>query len=579
MRFFRSSVGWRRSLRVRAALLLALMPLASFASDTTWTGGSDTTWSNNSNWTGNKPGANDNVLLSQSFTNQPNLTGNTTAGGIWVTGSIGQNTTISGSSVLTLSNNTINGTANLGILIGNANSFTLTINAPLKIGNAQTWTNSSANLLTVGAVDLNGKALTFNSTGNTSLTGAVSSSGSGSITMSGSGILTLSGTNTYTGGTTISGGTVVVNSAASLGATSGGTSLNAGTLEVAAGFSTSRVYTLGSSSSTFKIDPSQTFTVTSAIGGASGTLNKTGAGTMVLSGLNTYLGGTNINAGTLQLNNASALSSAGTISFGGGTLQYSASNTVDYSARFSVAASQACSIDTNSQNVTFATALTSAGGSLTKAGAGTLALNGTNTFTGATTINGGTLLAAGLVGSALGSTSAIVVNAGGTLQLGASNQINNSATVTLAGGMIAKGNFTEGSTSGIGWGALTLSASGSHVDFGTGTVGILTFASLDPSTFTLVIDNWTGTAHTLGTGSTDRLIFDSDQSSNLSAFSFTGYGAGAMQFNLGGGYWEVVAVPEPSDWISPAFAVVTVAGLHLHRRNRGSRGRKLQSVR
>ena len=107
------------------------------------------------------------------------------------------------------------------------------------------------------------------------------------FTKTGSGTLTLSGTNTYTGGTTINGGTVVTNSASSFGATAGGVAVNAGTVEVAASYSTSRIYTLGSSSRTFQVDPSQTLTVTSAIAGL-GTLNKTGSGTMVLSGANTY---------------------------------------------------------------------------------------------------------------------------------------------------------------------------------------------------------------------------------------------------------------------------------------------------
>ena len=240
---------------------------------------------------------------------------------------------------------------------------------------------------------------------------AVISGSAFSLTKNGAGTLVLNGADTYSGGTTLNSGTVVINSASSLGASSGALTLNAGILEVAATFSATRNITLGSSSSTIQVDPSQTYT-TSGVISSTGTLNKTGAGTLVLGGANTFNGGANISAGTLQVASSGALGSSGTISFGGGTLQYSSSNTTDYSNRFSNAAGQAYSIDTNGQSSTLATALTSSGGTYTNSGTGTLTLTGTNTFNGATVVNGGTLSAAGASASALGSTSAITVNAG-----------------------------------------------------------------------------------------------------------------------------------------------------------------------
>jgi autotransporter-associated beta strand protein len=203
---------------------------------------------------------------------------------------------------------------------------------------------------------------------------------------------------------------------------------------------------------------------------------------------------------------------------------------------------------------------------MTKTTAGTVTLSGANTFSGTTTISGGTLTAAATSGSALGSTSAITVNSGGTLLLGATNQINDSAPMTLAGGTFARGNFSEGTTSAAGVGALTLAAAGSRLDFGTGTVGVLSFASLNAATFTLTIDNWTGNYNQVGSGSTDRLIFDADQTSNLSSFAFTGFGAGGVQFDLGNGYWEVVAaVPEPSTWLGGALALAMLGGWQARR--------------
>jgi fibronectin-binding autotransporter adhesin len=209
-----------------------------------------------------------------------------------------------------------------------------------------------------------------------------------------------------------------------------------------------------------------------------------------------------------------------------------------------------------------------------KNGAGTLVLTGANTYSGSTIINGGTLTVASPSGGALGSSSSVTVGSGGTLLLGNDNQVNNSATMTLAGGTFAKGNFSEGTAGTPGVGALTLTASGSHLDFGTGTVGVLTFASFTPGGFTLTIDNWTGNGNTVGSPSTDRLIFASDQSANLSSFVFNGF-AGAVEFNLNNGYYEVTplqAVPETSTWVAAALAL-GVAGLHFARRRRAKPAR------
>ena len=117
--------------------------------------------------------------------------------------------------------------------------------------------------------------------------------------------------------------------------------------------------------------------------------------------------------------------SAASIVFGGGTLQYSAANQYDYSARMS----GSISIDLNSQAVSFGTALPSAA-SLTLAdtgGGGTLSLTTANTYSGGTTLNGGTL---NFVTGALPSSGGITFN-GGTLQWGASTTTDVSSGQTL----------------------------------------------------------------------------------------------------------------------------------------------------
>jgi len=527
------SRGDRRSARQYSLPLLGLVfasvflvPNPAFATDKPWTGATNTTWSTNGNWTGNAPASTDNAVFSGVFVNQPTLTGNVSAGGLWMTGVVAQNVTIGGgSNILTLSGSTINGTAGLGILIDNTTAFTLSISCAVKLGNAQTWTNSSTNLFTVsGNVNTNTKALTINGTGNTTISGVISSSGA--LTKSGTGTLSLSGTNTYTGITTVTGGILSINllanggSNSSLGAVTNAATnlvLNGGTLQyTGATVSTDRLFSVGTSGAT--LDASGTGAVNFTNTGTIGFNGQTGTRTLTLTGTNT---GDNTLAAVIGDNTGAT--------------------------------------------------------SLVKSGTGTWVISGSNTFTGTTTVNAGTLKLASS-GSALGSTSLITVNSGGTLMLGASNQINDSAGITLHGGTFATGGFSEGGTGATahGVGALTLNFAGSHLDFGTGTVGILRFASFSPSSFLLTIDNWTGTPATVGSGSTDRLIFESDQSANLGGFAFTGY-SGAMEIALGGGLYEIVPVttPEPSTYVAAILTATITLVRHRQRSRNGNRHARL----
>jgi hypothetical protein len=61
-------------------------------------------------------------------------------------------------------------------------------------------------------------------------------------------------------------------------------------------------------------------------------------------------------------------------------------------------------------------------------------------------------------------------------------------------------------------------------------------------------------------------------SANLSSFQFTGYGPGATEFSLTGGYYEIVpaAVPESSTYLA-AILAVKVVGYHQWRRWRRRR--------
>ena len=260
-------------------------------------------------------------------------------------------------------------------------------------------------------------------------------------------------------------------------------------------------------------------------GGAAATdggLTKNGTGTLTLTGTNTYTGGTTLNAGTLALGSTGALGTTGTISMNGGTLQFSASNTTDYSDRLKIEDGKTATFDTNSQNVTFATALalgTGGTGALTKSGAGTLTLTGTNTFTGGIGITAGTLKV-GESGSLGSGTYAGAISNAGMLH------VSTSANQTLSGGISGSGSLAKDGT-----GTLTLSGGGTLKAAGISLYGGAFAAVLKEGTTRITggaydasATEWVVGGLDTGNGTNTRLVMDND--SQLINISWLSIGRG-----------------------------------------------------
>ena len=263
-----------------------------------------------------------------------------------------------------------------------------------------------ANELTVGSNNLS-----------TEVSGVISGLG-GSLVKVGTGTLTLSGANIYSGGTTFIGGTVSVGADANLGAAAGALTFNGGTLQITGTTynSTARTINWGAAGGGFDIaGAANTFTVNQALTGT-GSLSKTGAGTLILIGANSYTGGTTISAGTLQLGNGGASGSIAGDVVTNGILAINRSNTF-----------------------TFGNAISGTGG-FVQAGPGTTILTGHNGYSGSTTVAAGTLRVSGSIAGSSG----VTVNAGATL--GGTGIVTGSVASTTinTGGTLSPGDNAVG---------------------------------------------------------------------------------------------------------------------------------------
>ncbi|MGO4702722.1 autotransporter-associated beta strand repeat-containing protein [Dyella sp. 2RAB6] len=315
-------------------------------------------------------------------------------------------------------------------------------------------TYSGGTIISAGALQGDTTSLQGNITDNASLIfnqgtsgsfgGAIS--GTGSLTKLGAGTVTLSGANTYSGGTTISAGALQGDTTSLQGNITDNASLI---------FNQGADGTFGGSVS------------------GSGSLTKLGAGTLTLGGANSYSGGTTISAGALQgdtsslqgniTDNASLIFNQGAAgSFGGvisgsgsvtklgaGTLTLSGANSYSGGTTISAGALQG---DTSSlqgnitdnaglifnqgTNATFNGTL-SGSGTLLKSGTGTLTLDTVNPLSGATTVAAGTLIVGdnSHPGATLGST--VTVNGGATL-----------GGIGTIGGLDLSGTVVPGNTTG-----------------------------------------------------------------------------------------------------------------------------------
>ena len=271
-----------------------------------------------------------------------------------------------------------------------------------------------------------------------------------------------------------------------------------------------------------------------------GSFEKSGTGTLTLTGANTYSNGTLVSAGTLVGNSTS--------------LQRAITN-------------NSAVIFNNTADGTYSGVM-SGTGTLTKTGAGALTLSGANTYTGATLVSAGSMIVNG--STAAGST--LTVDSGATL--GGSGTINGAANVN---GNLQPGNspglLTFGDNLTLGATANTTFEINGDTLRGTDYDGInVTSALTYNGTMTLAV----GT--TFGVGSYTFNLFDfGSQSGSFTTIALSGNYSGNLtgpgniwSLTSGNETWTYThstgdlgleVVPEPSTY---ALLMVAAAGLGAH---------------
>jgi autotransporter-associated beta strand protein len=519
---------------------------------------SSSAWLTTSNWSSNATatgaqvaqfGANSNsassIAINMNSGSTNNGANNQIVGAIEMTSGRTSNLSIINSSTVANGTLTLNGTT-----ISSVNNVVLRSTSS---SNLTIESISGANKAMSLALANTENVIVINGSGGITINSTISGIGKNlTLQGTGTGSLTLAGSNTYTGTTTINSGT-----------------LRMGANDVFDGSSSILIAGGTLQTSTFN-DTVNAFTITSGTLAGTGTLTAStyalqggtvnanlGTGTITVSSGTTTLSGTaaattiNINSGNLTLGAANRLADTAAVTVNaalnlGGFNETIGALSGNSSGRVALGAG---TLTTDSSTNTAFAGTISGSGRLTKTGSGNLTLSGSNAYTGNTTINSGTLRAA--TAGALGQTSTVIVNNGGSFLVTADDAIGTNTGINLDSGNTTPGLVFSGNYDGH-VGALTLSAD-SIIDLGTSSVRLIFASIAGLANYNLSIWNWSGNTQWSGSpgGGTDQLSFTdaSGLNGNLSRISFySDLGQSLISnnaFTVGSNPTEIIAVPEP----------------------------------
>jgi fibronectin-binding autotransporter adhesin len=302
----------------------------------------------------------------------------------------------------------------------------------------------------------------------------------------GGGTVILAGTNSYSGTTSIQSGTLRLGSATALGAGSQLQVNASGTLDLNGNNTTLVTLTDGPDGGGYLLNGGSAATLTIANGLFSGTIaggsnvnvTKTTAGTLILTGNNTYSGVTSILGGTLQIGNGGSTGAIVGNVANFGDLLFNRTGTLVYNG------------------------LVSGTGDLGVTGGLTLVLSGDQTYTGVTTIDVGSTLQLGNGGASGSLLSTTIVNAG-TLRFNRSDSFQYNAILTGAGGFEQIGTGTITFVGAQQYTGPTTIGVGSTLQLGNGGATGSLVSQTIVNNGTLAVnrsDNFTFTSNVVGSG-------------------------------------------------------------------------------
>ena len=363
----------------------------------------------------------------------------------------------------------------------------------LQLGNGGTTGSIVGNVAIAG-----GATLAFNRSNSLVLDGVVS--GEGAVRQAGTGTTILAADNSYSGGTLIAAGTLQVGNGGTTGTLGSGPVVDDGVLA---------------------ISRSGSFEVPGAITGT-GRLDQRGPGTTVLTGANTYSGGTTITAGTLQLGNGGTSGSILGNVANNGTLVFNRSDAVTFGGTIS-GTGGVIQRGTGSTDLTAASIYTGP----TQVEAGTLRVNGS-------IASDTTVFAAGTLGGTGTITGAVVNN--GTIAPGNSiGQLNIVGSYTQAAGSFYQ---VEINPAGSADRIMVSGAPGTATIQG-GTITVLAANGIYPLTYRYTVVTATGGVTGTYAGVTSNLAFVTPR----------------ITYDANNVYLEVSAI-NPTDPTNPAVPTV-----------------------